>query len=183
MSRRKHLFKPWIRKLPRSESFTLAKVTELRQQLGKPSKASSRISTTRTPKRFTERNGPSRRSIPQTGKVCQHQLSWAFTRFSKSTTSTFRPTPARSFTCRRLHAQAWVRGDYSDLVVRIDHHLFHPAQRSSRRRNGRCLAVLFAQHHKVLGQDGRRVACQVCHFTTSCPSFCKRRRLGIAIRK
>lgn len=110
------------------ENFTLKKVTELREKIR---------STEANIKDGTDKSHPSDPLAKTRSKLMieAEEIAEDFLRLEKYVNINFMGfhkilkkhdkhlpnNPCKAFYINRMHAQAWVRGDYSDLVVRLSH--------------------------------------------------------------
>jgi len=102
--------------LQKVESFTLAKATELRQQL-----ASVESQLKYLPKNkdeLTEETDDIAEAFLRLEKYVNINFM-GFHKILKKHDKHVPANPCKVFYVSRLHSQAWVRGDYSDLVVRL----------------------------------------------------------------
>ena len=102
--------------LTKVEKFTLEKVTELRQQIHNVEQSIG--------------NEPNDKVTEKADEIAQAFLRlekyvninfMGFHKILKKHDKYLPNNPCKAFYVARMHAQAWVRGDYSDLVVRLSH--------------------------------------------------------------
>lgn len=102
------------------ETFTLQKVTELRNKLGD---AEQLLNQKREPSEEVKRNLESKAdTIANDFLRVEKYVNINFMGFHKilkKHDKNLPNYPCKAFYVNRLHAQAWVRGDYSDIVVRL----------------------------------------------------------------
>lgn len=102
------------------ETFTLQKVTELRNKLGD---AEQLLNQKREPSEEVKRNLESKAdTIANDFLRLEKYVNINFMGFHKilkKHDKNLPNYPCKAFYVNRLHAQAWVRGDYSDIVVRL----------------------------------------------------------------
>lgn len=103
--------------LNKVESFTLEKVTELRQKIADAENATGRGEDT---DQIKDRADTIAEDFLRLEKYVNINFM-GFHKILKKHDKYLPNNPCKSFYVARMHGQAWVRGDYSDLVVRLSH--------------------------------------------------------------
>lgn len=115
------------RELAKVESFTLQKVTELRNQIDTLERTVQEYTTSSVGKKIDnealiETTRESADSVAKSFLILEKYVNINFMGFHKILKKHDKNSPqhqCKQFYITRMHNQAWVRGDYSDVVVRL----------------------------------------------------------------
>jgi len=148
--------------LTKVEKFTLAKVTELRRKLDQIESKVKDNSAVSSDKMIALKNRAD--GIARLFLVLEKYVNINFMGFHKILKKHDKYCPAnpcKTFYVNRMQSQAWVRGDYSDVVVRLSG--IYSSLRNDQvvKEKADASQSFFAFHYEVLGEDRRCFAGEI----------------------